>query len=122
MTVELPPNWPSRVHPPDTPDWEQSAVSWLYDYVPADYRAYEVLRRYPVLLARLAGEQVEASLQAARAGWRTVRSDLREELPPEAMEAAMQAYEREGRRLAELGRAVSVVSDALRGRRWVPRL
>ncbi len=97
-------------------------MSWLYDYVPADYRAYDVLRRYPVLLARLAGEQVEASLQAARAGWRTVRSELRDELPPEAMDAAMQAYEREGHRLTELARAVAVVTAALRGHRWVPRL
>ncbi len=122
MSGELPPNWPDRVRPPGTPDWELSAVSWLYDYVPAEYRTYEVLRRYPVLLARLAGEQVEASLQAARAGWRTVRADLREDLPPEAMEAAMQAYEREGRRLAQLGKQVAVVSAALRGHRWVARL
>lgn len=122
MPAELPPHWPTRVQPPGTPDWERSAVSWLYDYVPSEYRAYEVLRRYPVLLARLAGEQVEASLQAARGGWRTARSDLRDELPPEAMEAAMQAYEREGHRLTELRRAVAVVSAALRGETWVPRL
>ena len=119
---ELPPNWPAPVQPPGSPDWEQSAVSWLYDHVPADYRAYEVLRRHPVLLARLAGEQVAASLEAARAGWRTLRADLRDELPPEAVEAAMQAYEREGRRLTELARQVAVVAAALRGERWVPRL
>ncbi len=97
-------------------------MSWLYDQVPADYRAYEVLRRHPMLLARLAGEQVVASLEAARAGWRTLRADLRDELPTEAVEAAMVVYEREGRRLAELGRAVTVVEAALRGLRWVPRL
>ncbi len=122
MTNELPPNWPARVAPPGAPDWELSAVSWLYDHVPSEYRAYDVLRRYPVLLARLVGEQVQASLLAARAGWRTVRADLREELPPEAMEAAMLAYEREGRRLAILAQEVAVVSAALRGHRWVPRL
>ena len=108
--------------PPDAPEWERSAVTWLYDHVPADYRAYEVLRRHPVLLARMAGEQVAASLEAARAGWRTLRADLHDDLPPEAVEAAMQAYEREGRRLAEAGRAVAVVLAALRGQRWVPRL
>ncbi len=122
MTGQLPPYWPARVQPPGTPDWEASAVSWLYDQVPADYRAYEVLRRYPVLLARLAGEQVEASVEAARAGWRTLRSELRDTLPPEAVEAAMTVYEREGRRLGELGRQVAVVSGALQGHRWVPRL
>jgi len=122
VSRQLPPDWPERVQPPDSPDWERSAVSWLYDQVPADYRAYEVLRRHPVLLARLAGEQVDASLEAARAGWRTLRAELRELLPPEAIEAAMAVYEREGRRLTELGRAVAVVAGALQGQRWVPRL
>lgn len=122
MTPQLPPDWPAQVDPPGSPDWERSAVAWLYDYVPADYRAYEVLRRHPVLLARMAGEQVEASLEAARVGWRTLRADLRDELPPEAIESAMAAYEREGRRLGQVGRAVAVVLGALRGQRWVPRL
>jgi hypothetical protein len=122
VTVELPPNWPQRVRPPGSPDWEQTAVAWLYDQVPPEYRAYDVLRRYPVLLARMAGEHVDAALEAARAGWRTLRADVRDELPPEAVEAAMLAYEREGRRLLEVGRAVAVVAAALRGHRWVPRL
>ena len=30
-------------------------MAWLFDLVPPDYRAHEVLRRYPVLLARFAG-------------------------------------------------------------------
>ncbi len=122
VTSELPPQWPAQVRPPGSPDWELSAAAWLYDHVPADYRAYDVLRRYPVLLARMAGEQVAASLEAARVGWRTLRADLRDEIPPEAVEAAMQAYEREGRRLAEVGRGIAVVLAALRGRRWIPRL
>jgi hypothetical protein len=122
MTSSLPPHWPAQVRPPDAPEWERSAVTWLYDQVPADYRAYEVLRRHPVLLARMAGEHVEASLEAARVGWRTLRADVRDDVPPEAIEAAMQAYDREGRRLAEAGRAVAVVLAALRGHRWVPRL
>ena len=58
----------------------------------------------------------------ARAGWRTVRVELADHLPAEAMEAAVAAYEREGARLAAAGRAVAVVAAALRGERWVPRL
>ncbi len=122
MSVELPPNWPERVNPPGSPDWELSAVAWLYDYVPADYHSYEVLRRYPVLLARMTGEHVEAALEAARAGWRTLRSDVKDEVPPEAVEAVMLAYEREGRRLSQVAREVAVVASALRGHKWVPRL
>ena len=104
------------------PDWEHTAVAWLFDLVPPDYRAHEVLRRYPVLLARLAGDHVAAGLEAARAGWRTVRVDLADHLPPDAIEAAVTAYEREGTRLAAAARGVEVVSGALRGEVWVPRL
>ena len=118
----VPPGWPDAVRPPGAPDWEQTAVAWLFDLVPPDYRAYEVLRRYPVLLARLAGDHVHAGLEAARSGWRTVRVELADQLPPDAIEAAISAYEREGARLAAAARSVAVVGAALRGERWVPRL
>jgi hypothetical protein len=117
-----PPGWPDSVRPPGAPDWERSAVAWLFDLVPPDYRAHEVLRRYPVLLARFARDHVTAGLEAARAGWRTVRVELADELPADAMEAAIIAYEREGARLAAAARGVEVVGGALRGERWVPRL
>jgi hypothetical protein len=118
----VPPGWPVEVRPPGAPDWERTAVAWLFDLVPPDYRYHEVLRRYPVLLARFAADHVAAGLEAARKGWRTVRVDLADDLPAEAIEAAMVAYEREGARLAAAARGVEVVSGALRGERWVPRL
>jgi hypothetical protein len=122
VDVALPPGWPDEVAPPGAPDWERTAVAWLYDLVPHDYRAHEVLRRYPVLLARFAADHVAAGLEAARAGWRTVRVELADQLPPDAMEAAISAYEREGARLTRAARGVEVVAGALRGERWVPRL
>jgi hypothetical protein len=110
------------VLPPQAPDWEQSAVAWLFDLCPPDYRAHEVLRRHPVLLGRFAAGHVAAGVQAARDGLRTLRADLAGELPPEVLDAAVGAYEREGRRLVAAGRQVAMVEAALRGRRWVPRL
>ena len=65
---------------------------------------------------------VAAGLEAARKGWRTVRVELADQLPADAIEAAMTAYEREGTRLAAAARGVEVVAGALRGERWVPRL
>jgi hypothetical protein len=118
----VPPGWPPQVRPPGAPDWERTAVAWLFDLVPPDYRAHEVLRRYPVLLARFAGDHVAAGLEAARKGWRTVRVELADQLPADAIEAAMTAYEREGTRLSAAARGVEVVSGALQGERWVPRL
>ena len=118
----VPPGWPSEVLPPHAPDWERTAVAWLYDLCPPDYRAHDVLRRYPVLLARFAAGHVAAGAHAAREGLRTARADLRDVVPPEAVEAALAAYDREGRRLVQAGRGVALVEAALRGERHVPRL
>lgn len=118
----VPPEWPGEVLPPQAPDWERSAVAWLFDQVPPDYRAHEVLRRHPVVLARFAAGHVGAGVQAARDGLRTVRADLGDSVPPEVVDAAIGAYEREGRRLVRTGRQVALVEAALRGQRWVPRL
>ena len=60
MDVYVPPGWPAEVRPPSSPDWETSAVAWLLDAVPPDYRAYEVLRRHPLALARMARHHVAA--------------------------------------------------------------
>jgi hypothetical protein len=122
VTGSLPPHWPPAVRPPGSPGWEDSAVAWLFDQVPGEYRAYDVLRRHPVLLSRFAAGHVEACLQAARQGWRGLRREVGRELPPEVVEAAMTAYEQEGARLGELARAVAAVDAALNGRRWTPRL
>lgn len=122
----VPPNWPAEVLPPQTPGWERSAVAWLYDLCPPDYRAHDVLRRYPLLLARFAAQHVAGGLAAAREGFRTLRADVAAgrlgELPPDAVDAAIGAYEREGRRLARTASQVDLIAGALRGERWVPRL
>ena len=97
-------------------------MAWLLDLCPADYRAYEVLRRHPVVLARFAAGHVEAAVAAARTGLAGVRADLRGLVPAEAVEAAVAAYEREGARLAAAARSVALVDQALRGRRFVARL
>jgi hypothetical protein len=118
----LPPGWPGEVRAPGTPEWERSAVAWLFDLCPPDYRAYDVLRRHPVVLARFAAHHVQSGVDAARHGLATVRDELRGTVPTETVEAAVGAYEREGARLLVTGRAVGLVEEALRGRRFTARL
>ena len=103
-------------------EWERSAVAWLLDLCPPDYRAHQVLLKHPVVLSRFAAQHVEASVQAARNGLRTVRAELEGLVAPDVIEAAIAAYDREGRRLVAAGRQVEMVAAALRGERWVPRL
>jgi hypothetical protein len=122
----VPPGWPAEVLPPQLAGWERTATAWLLDLCPPDYRAHEVLRRHPPLLARFAAAHVGAGVSAAREGLRTLRADVAAgalgDLPPDAVDAAIGAYVREGRRLLAAGAQVELVAAALRGERWVPRL
>lgn len=107
-------DWPASVHPPGSDSFERTALEWLFDHVPADYRLHGVLRRHPVALSRLARQYVSASLDAAREGYRTARVDLRDQLPPHALDQVMNAYLAEGQRTAEVLRAIKAVDGALR--------
>ena len=122
MAAYLPPGWPTGVHPPDSDDFETTAVAWLLEIVPPDYRLHGVLRRHPVALAAMARHHTSACVEGARAGYRTVRTELAEELPPHAVDAVLAAYRTEGRRLAATARAVALVERAMHGEVFTPRL
>src|SRR6201991_5372182 len=91
-THVAPPGWPAEVRPPDAPDWERTAVNWLLDLCPPDYRRYTGLRRHVVVLARFAVLHVESSQAAARRGLSEARSGLRDVAIPEGVEAAVQTF------------------------------
>lgn len=114
MTVNLPPGWPTGVHPPGSEAFEVTAVAWLLDMVPPDYRLYGVLRRHPVALAAMARHHLAAAVQGARQGYRMARTELTDALPPHAVDAVLAAYRREGRKLTAASRAVQAVEQALR--------
>ncbi len=97
-------------------------MAWLLDAVPPDYRAYGVLRRHPLALARMARHHVESAVEAARNGYRRAAVDLKEHLPPHAIEAVLSVYRREGPRLVELAASIELVEQALRGEPFVARM
>jgi len=97
-------------------------VAWLLDIVPADYRLYGVLRRYPVALAAMAVHHADACVAGARSGYRVARSELGDVLPAHGLDAVLSAYRAEGRRLVGIARAATLVSRALRGETFSPRL
>ncbi|PSK90912.1 hypothetical protein CLV63_12137 [Murinocardiopsis flavida] len=110
-----PGHWPAGVHPPGAETFEQTAAVWLFDQVPPDYRLHGVLRRYPVVLARLACEHITACLESARAGYRAARVDLGAHLPAPALDQVMEVYLTEGRRLAATLKEAEALDRALRG-------
>lgn len=116
MSAYVPPGWPAEVHPPGTDRFEDTAVAWLLELIPPEYRRHGVLRRYPPALAAMARRHVDACLEAARQGFRTARVDLGDVVPPHGIDSVLDAYRREGTRLAVLSTAAELVEIALRGR------
>ena len=122
MATYTPPGWPAGVHPPGSEDFESTAVGWLLEVVPPDFRLHGVLRRYPVALATLARYHSKACVEGARQGYRTARTELAGALPPHAIDTVLAAYRKEGARLAATARAVSLVERALRGEAFTPKM
>jgi len=120
MATYTPPGWPAGVHPPGSDDFESTAVGWLLEVVPPDYRLHGVLRRYPVALATMARYHSRACVEGARQGYRTARTELAGALPPHAVDTVLAAYRKEGARLAATARAVGLVERALRGEVFSP--
>src|SRR6266536_5352045 len=122
MVAYLPPGWPTGVHPPGSEDFERTAVTWLLDVVPPDYRLHGVLRRHPVALATLARRHLAACVEGARQGYRTARAELGDVLPPQGLDAVLAVYSSEGSRLVATARAVDLIGRALRGEVFAPQL
>jgi len=110
------------VHPPGSDDFEETAVAWLLDVIPPDYRVHGVLRRHPIALAMLARHHVTACVAAAREGYRSARTELAGLLPPQGIDAVLAVYRAEGSRLVATERAVDLVGRGLRGEEFTPRL
>ncbi len=121
-TSYAPPGWPASVRPPGTPEWEVSAIAFLLDCCPADFRRYRVLRNHPLVLAQFATHFVKGQCDAAQGGLADVRSNLRRVAGPEVVEAAAQAWLEQSAQLVRTQRAVGLVTEALRGRAFVPKL
>lgn len=117
-----PPGWPARVRPPGAADWEASAAAFLLDCCPADFRAYPVLRRHPVVLARFAASFVAAQVRASADGLGGLRLGLADHVAPQVVQAAVEAWEEQAARLQRTRREVGLVEEALRGTVFVQRL
>ena len=122
VQLVAPPGWPRQVRPPGAPGWEHAAVGWLLDICPPEYRSYPVLRRHDVVLARFAVLHVEACQAAVRRGLSEARGILGDVADHDTVERAVEAWQAESARLLADRRAVGLVEEALRGKRFVARL
>ena len=105
--------WPTSVPPPTVDGWIERATSWLLDQLPGEYREYEVARRYPILLSRLALLQVRSEVGSVRLLIGRIRVDLKGFLTPAATNSALEMFEKRLANLAALEREVTLVGDAI---------
>ena len=84
------------MRPPGASGWEATAIAYLLDCCPADFRAYRVLRNHPVVLAQFAGHFVNGQHEASQQGLAEVRTSLSEYVEPDVLEAATQAWLEQG--------------------------
>jgi len=120
--IYTPPGWPERVRPPGAPGWEHTAIAFLLDCCPADFRAYPVLRNHPVVLARFAAQFVEGQYHSAQEGLAGVRVSLSDYVSADVVQSAAEAWLEQTAQLVRLRRAVALVEEALRGKVFVRRL
>jgi hypothetical protein len=79
-----------------------------------EYRQYPALGRHPVVLAFLARHVLTGAVEGARQGYRTIRTELGEVVPPHVVTATLADFQTEGRRLSAGLRAVELVERELR--------
>jgi len=121
-TTRVPPGWPPQVRPAGAPEWERSATSWLLDQCPPEYRGHPVVVRHPLVLAWLAGHHLTAGAEAVRRALAQARAELGADVPAQTLTALLEALEAERVRLIAARRGVALLTEALRGHRYVPRL
>lgn len=118
----VPVGWPDSVLPPGAPDWERSATSYLLDCCPADYRAYPVLQRHPVVLARFAADFVEGQIRSSRQALAQARSSLHDYVPNQVLDSAAEMLQSEEARLVRTRRSVALIEESLRGKIFIQKI
>ena len=122
VTHVAPPGWPREVRPPDAPDWERTAAALAARPVPARVPRLPGAAPPRGRARRFAVLHVEACQASVRRGLSEARAELRDVAALDVIDAAIRTWQTEEARLAVVRRAVGLVEEALRGRRYVARL
>lgn len=116
----IPVGWPNPVADPDDPRFVESAVAWMLDQGPGEWRAHGFWREHPQALAHRLLHDIEARREGARNAYSSVRVSLSDS--DVDIDRALAAIEEEGAHLAARAREAELIADALAGRRWRGRL
>jgi hypothetical protein len=119
----VPPGWPRTVPPPGERGFVDRAVQWLLDVCPPEYREHPVLLRHPPVLAWLATRHVQAQQAACAQALAQARGELTGHVVDgRTVEELLEVLHSEATRLRAAARACELLTGALQGAKWVPRL
>jgi len=99
-----------------------TAVIWLLDLCPADYRCYQVLTRHAVALTWIAVQHTRAAIEGNQRALSTMRVDLGRALEPHVLEQMLTVLRQERERLVAAHRGAWAVGQDLEGYGHVSRL
>ncbi|MCH9816067.1 MAG: hypothetical protein K0U64_06385 [Actinomycetia bacterium] len=118
----IPVGWPADLPPAFAEEFAHRVVGWLLDRGPAGLRGRRVWRQEPAALALVTKTHCEQELAGLRTSYASARRELDDQLSPEAVDLVLVALEAAGAEAAETLRQVSLVAEALAGKRWRARL
>ena len=87
--VFLPPGWPEAAKPPGSEHFESSAVAFLLEHIPEYRQASDGPPCSLLILASIARHAIAGTVEGARQGYRTARTELGEAVPPHAVDATL---------------------------------
>jgi hypothetical protein len=118
----VPIGWPQDLPPVFGEEFAHKVIGWLLDRGPDGLRGAKVWRQEPVALALVTQSHCEYELAGLRESYSAARRELDSRLSPEALANVLVAMEAAGAEAAEKLRQVSLVAEALAGKRWRARL
>ena len=118
----MPVGWPADLPPAFADEFAHRVIGWLLDRGPDGLRGPQIWRQEPVALALVTQTHCEQQLTGLRSSYAAARRELDERMTPEAIDSVLVALEAAGAEAAEKLRQVSLVAEALAGKRWRARL
>jgi hypothetical protein len=118
----VPPGWPPDLPPAISEEFADKVGDWLLERGPLGLRERKVWHRQPRALALVVDTHQGHVLAGLRESYASARRELSDLLASDELDRVLLALEAAGAEAAESARQVTLVIEALSGKRWRRRL
>ncbi|MEZ0089161.1 hypothetical protein [Streptacidiphilus sp. EB129] len=113
-SAATPAQWPGAVRRPASPEFEQSAKTWLFELAPARWWYEEVFHHDPAELAHMIRLRLESTVATMQASLRSAPALPQSYVRPGPLEQKLELYARERDWARAMLEQVRLVEDGLR--------